>query len=899
MSRSVKSQNPYSILPRLAFLLCSAALIVLGYVSWRFVSQHRFAQRGVLYESPIMLPLHNDELYGVNTSLEQYDSDEDLQVALRLARDGGFRWVRQHFPWAQIEPRPGVYNWDPWDRVIAEVRREGLKLIAVLDTSPQWARNPVDADNLLAPPQYVTTYGLFVRAFAERYGEHVGAYEVWDQPNIHPHWGARAINPAEYVRLLRVAATQLRAADGDAIVLCAGLAPTVETSGRNMSEALFLRGVYEAGGRHYFDVVAAKSYGFWSGPDDRRVDAQVLNLSRVILLREEMVRQGDHAVPIWAVEFGWNSLPGGWEGQAPPWGTDDVDKQTARIAGAVERIRREWAWMGLLCWADLQPALPENDPRWGFALLDGESKPTALYSVLQEASSEAPSGIAMNQSRYFLQLGLVAGSLLVLTVAWVRLSTRVPWAKWSSSLRDAYCGSPEWVQWSVIGVALLAYYLLPWALPSLLALALAGALVSLRLDIGLAYLVFAVPFFLFPKGILGKSFSMVESLTLLCFATWCARCWRGGELLRSGRHLLLSTPSQIRAWLSSLSGLDWSVFAFVLLSAASLLFSTHLGVSLREFRVIIVEPALLYLLLRNSQLRKKQLMRLADALLLAGLAVAIIGTHQYFVSGDVIVVEGVRRMRGVYASPNNLSLLLGRIIPLAVSVLWLGRPPRRQMYGAALGLMLIGLFLTYSRGGWLLSLPAGLLTIGVLRGRRSTLLALAVIAACALLLLPLVGTERIFSLFELEQGTTFYRLRLWQAALAMIQDHPLTGVGLDNFLYLYPDYMLPEAWREPGLSHPHNVILDFWTRLGVGGVAILLWLMVGFYRVALRCYRRLPEGNARAIILGLIASMTAALAHGLIDNSYFLVDLAFVFFLTLGMVRAWPEPSGLAVAETV
>jgi len=29
--------------------------------------------------------------------------------------------------------------------------------------------------------------------------------------------------------------------------------------------------------------------------------------------------------------------------------------------------------------------------------------------------------------------------------------------------------------------------------------------------------------------------------------------------------------------------------------------------------------------------------------------------------------------------------------------------------------------------------------------------------------------------------------------------------------------------------------------------------------------------------------MVGFLAHGLIDNSYFLVDLAFVFFLTLGI----------------
>ncbi|HNT04896.1 MAG TPA: O-antigen ligase family protein, partial [Anaerolineae bacterium] len=138
------------------------------------------------------------------------------------------------------------------------------------------------------------------------------------------------------------------------------------------------------------------------------------------------------------------------------------------------------------------------------------------------------------------------------------------------------------------------------------------------------------------------------------------------------------------------------------------------------------------------------------------------------------------------------------------------------------------------------------------------------------------------------QGTTFRRIGLWKAAWRMISDHPITGVGLDNFLYRYPDYMLPEAWEEPNLSHPHNIVLDFWTRLGIGGPVVLAVLLLAFFQAALRLYRRLPEGDEHAIILGWTASMVATLAHGMVDHSYFLVDRALVFFLTLGWVSALP-----------
>ena len=141
------------------------------------------------------------------------------------------------------------------------------------------------------------------------------------------------------------------------------------------------------------------------------------------------------------------------------------------------------------------------------------------------------------------------------------------------------------------------------------------------------------------------------------------------------------------------------------------------------------------------------------------------------------------------------------------------------------------------------------------------------------------------SLLDLGGETAVRRLKLWEAALAMIRDSPLFGVGLDNFLYKYPRYMLAEAWQEPDLSHPHNILLDWWTRLGVLGVSALVWLGVAFYRLGLRLYRSYDEGPLRALVLGLMASMVDFLVHGLIDNSYFLVDLAFVFFLSLGIVR--------------
>jgi O-antigen ligase len=120
----------------------------------------------------------------------------------------------------------------------------------------------------------------------------------------------------------------------------------------------------------------------------------------------------------------------------------------------------------------------------------------------------------------------------------------------------------------------------------------------------------------------------------------------------------------------------------------------------------------------------------------------------------------------------------------------------------------------------------------------------------------------------------------------MVRDHPLLGVGPDNFLYAYRTrYVLPTAWEQFDLSHPHNVVLDFATRLGLPGVVAFAALQIAFWRRALSQYR---DRRRRALVLGAMGVMANFLGHGLVDASYFVIDLAFVFYLTLALV-VWAE----------
>lgn len=359
-----------------------------------------FEQRGKPQPGVPPLPVFGAETlrFGVNAALEQYDA-ETLDARLADLAAQGVRYVRQEFRWDEIEPQRGQFDWRASDRIVQAARRHSVQLLAVLWTTPPWARQPTGNDAVppiaTAPPADVDDFARFARAFAARYDATgaILAYQIWDEPNLSAAWGNGLINPTYYLQLLRAARNAIHSVNPNALIVLAALAPTVEQSNVNLAPHLFLLKLYQLGGHQAFDVVAAKPYGFSFSPDDRRVDPNVLNFSHVILMREMMVAHNEGHKAIWATQFGWNALPPEWRGEPSIWGQVSEAQQVAFLQRAVARAAREWPWMGAMFVENLQPRLraewPDRDARWGFALLEPSGKPRAAYLALAQLADEA------------------------------------------------------------------------------------------------------------------------------------------------------------------------------------------------------------------------------------------------------------------------------------------------------------------------------------------------------------------------------------------------------------------------------------------------------------------------------------------------------------------------------
>ncbi|MCA9895958.1 MAG: cellulase family glycosylhydrolase, partial [Anaerolineae bacterium] len=318
--------------------------------------------------------------FGVNVDLRQY-SPQDLPIQLDMMKAAGVYWVRQFIYWDEIETSAGEYNWQQIDPIIDAFRnRLDMELVVVLFRSPDWART---LDNATAPPDDPADFATFAGQFAERYGDVIHTYQVWDEPNLDDAWGDSEPHVADYAALLNAAYAAIHAHDASATVLAAALAPTVEMSGRNISDWRYLEQLYQFGVADYTDGFAAKPFGFEFSPTDRTVSESVLNFSRIVRLREIMVAHGDGHKPLWASEFGWNSLPENWQGVPSIWGDVTSEAQIADTVGAIQRAEREWPWLGGLILESWQPNVADDDALWGFALIDQQGQPAPLYSALE------------------------------------------------------------------------------------------------------------------------------------------------------------------------------------------------------------------------------------------------------------------------------------------------------------------------------------------------------------------------------------------------------------------------------------------------------------------------------------------------------------------------------------
>lgn len=364
-------------------------------------------------------------------------------------------------------------------------------------------------------------------------------------------------------------------------------------------------------------------------------------------------------------------------------------------------------------------------------------------------------------------------------------------------------------------------------------------------------------------------FLVVQGLTVLVAVVWALRLWF------SPKPALLWPP------------LGWAVLAFTILAIGRYL-TADIEFAARQEMIQVLMFAFLFFAIVNNLYRQESVQAVSFTLitvatLISCYAVFQFMTHSHRVWGYVSPYEG--RASGTYISPNNFSSFLEMLIPLATAYLLVGRmkPVLRILLGYAVLVLLAGLAMTFSRGGWTAAAVAVLVLLGILTFHRNHRL------PAFLLLVILVGAGGFFVANYLSDTLSYirriqvglhdtpndildFRRGMWLAAIRMWQDHFWWGVGPAHYDYLFRAYRPEHIQMDPDRAHNDylNLLADWGTVGGLivlAGIATLVVSLRKTWRYVRPSENDFGRGlsNRFAFFLGAATGLLALAVHSAVD----------------------------------
>ncbi len=348
--------------------------------------------------------------FGINVFLNQEVEEQKRERSLQMIADAGFRWIRQEFPWEDIEIHgkgdfvdrrndldgdgeiDPVDAWAKYDHIVELAEHHDLDVIVRLSNPPAWTRALTDTVGTYGPPDDLSDWGDYVDAVVSRYRGRIRYYQLWNEPNVYPEWGEQPVDPQAYTRLLCEGYRRAKEADPGAVIISGALAPTVDLHpgpgpARGMNEFVFLQRMYDAGAGACFDILSVNDYMLWSGPTDRRMRPLNINFSRPRYVRDIMVANGDADKSIWIGEMNSNAVPNDPNiAGLGDYGQVTLEEQARYAPLAYERIMEEWPWVGVVnFWFFKRPDEREsNQAMYYFRMVDPDFTPMPVYGTMRE-----------------------------------------------------------------------------------------------------------------------------------------------------------------------------------------------------------------------------------------------------------------------------------------------------------------------------------------------------------------------------------------------------------------------------------------------------------------------------------------------------------------------------------
>lgn len=328
---------------------------------------------------------------------------------------------------------------------------------------------------------------------------------------------------------------------------------------------------------------------------------------------------------------------------------------------------------------------------------------------------------------------------------------------------------------------------------------------------------------------------------------------------------------------------------FLVCSFISVKFSYDWRFSLFNWCFLPLFYAIFYILVVTYVREKEDVRRFLYALSASLLCVMTYGFLQLFhvvdIAGDAVNAAWVdagkfpllyRRLYSTLENPNLFAGYLLMMLGMASSYFLAVKGNKNRIcVGLLCVLMGVLLLTTYSRGAWMAA-AAMLAVLAMTYDKRLWLVFLVI--PVVLLFYHGQITERFLSIFSREDTSTTMRFALWEATMAMINEHLLTGIGWGIYFATYPWYNFYIQDPTVVIYHAHNMYLHITAENGIPGAIGYFWFFFGHAVLGVKLWKHSADYDSRAIGFGVMLFIVALSVYGLCDHVLFARKLSFLFY---------------------
>jgi O-antigen ligase len=248
-----------------------------------------------------------------------------------------------------------------------------------------------------------------------------------------------------------------------------------------------------------------------------------------------------------------------------------------------------------------------------------------------------------------------------------------------------------------------------------------------------------------------------------------------------------------------------------------------------------------------------------------------------------------RRPAGALGHYMTYSGLLMLVACAAVSRVMFAKH-HRAWAALVLPALVLALLFTFTRSAWV-GACVGIGLLFLLRDFR--LLGLLPVALAGFLAFaPAELTARLYSTFSLTDPSNVDRVAMMKSGLRIIKDDPLTGVGPNMIIEVYPHYRDKTAVNQLN-PHLHNVPLQIAAERGLPALLVWIW----FIATLVRDFLRRRKSDSPSLPNAGLAVIGAMLAAGLFEYNFGDSEFLMLFLVLVTLPYAAEAAMGVPAAS--